>query len=197
MLTEKGWLVGKDGLRFKDGRPLVFNLHAQDNPEYARVARLLQSQYRAVGVDLKVTLDDASDFQSTLSRHTYDILLYGISLGEDPDVFVYWNSQQADARLTDRLNFSEYKSGAADAALQAGRTRLDPALRSVKYQPFLQAWQADAPATGLYQPRFLYITHGNVYGLNEHKINVEVERFNNVHNWMIRERGISQTDANK
>lgn len=191
-LDAAGWVAGENGIRSKNGTPLTLSLHAQDNTEYARVARQLQTQWRAVGVDLKVVLDDTSDFQTTLSGRAYDVLLYGISIGKDPDVYVYWDSKQSDAR-TARLNFSEYKSAVADDALLAGRTRLDPALRAIKYQPFLQAWQSDAPAVGLYQPRYLYITRGEVYGLTEHRINVEVERFTNVHNWMIRERGVSQT----
>ncbi|MEJ0073069.1 MAG: hypothetical protein WDN27_03245 [Candidatus Saccharibacteria bacterium] len=83
------------------------------------------------------------------------------------------------------MNFSEYKSPTADAALEAGRTRLDPALRVIKYQPFLQAWQADAPALGLYQPRFLYITRGTVYGLADHPLNTDSDRYDSVQNWEI------------
>ena len=64
---------------------------------------------------------------------------------------------------------------------------LDPALRAEKYKPFLQAWQADAPALGLYQPRFLYITRGAVYGLREHAINTDADRFANVQDWQIRQ----------
>ena len=118
---------------------------------------------------------------------TYDALLYGVSIGVDPDVYVYWDSSQVDLRSPSRLNFSEYSNGAANASLEAGRTRLDPALRTVKYQPFLQAWQADAPALGLYQPRFLYLTHGPVYGLDETPINSDAQRFSNVWNWEVRE----------
>lgn len=191
-LETAGWTSGKNGIRIKDGKTLTLVLHAQDNTEYARVARQLQTQWRAAGVDLKVILDNTADFQTTLSGRGYDVLLYGISIGNDPDVYVYWESKQSDAR-TARLNFSEYKSPAADDALLAGRTRLDPALRAVKYQPFLQVWRADAPAVGLYQPRYLYTTRGEVYGLTEHRINADVERFTNVHNWMIRERGVSQS----
>lgn len=194
MLEAQGWKKGRDGIRYKAGQPLSFSLFAQDNSEYARVARLLQKQWRAVGVDLKVVLQASSDFQQTLAFHSYDALLYGISIGKDPDVLVYWDSKQADVLSESRLNFSEYKSTVADEALQSGRTRSDPALRSVKYQPFLQAWRADAPAVGLYQPRFLYITRGPVHGLAEYTTNSEVQRFTNVHNWMIRQAGVVQAE---
>ena len=70
-------------------------------------------------------------------------------------------------------------------ALEAGRTRVDPKLRAAKYKPFLQAWQADAPAIGLYQPRYLYISNQEVYGLTPKTINAPADRFNDVHTWMI------------
>jgi len=192
LLEAQGWIKGKGGIRYKNGEPLSFSLYAQDNSEYAKVARLLQEQWRKVGVDMQVVLQPSADFQTTLAFHSYDALLYGISIGKDPDVLVYWDSKHADVRADNRLNFSEYRSGVADEALQSGRTRSDPALRTVKYQAFLQAWRDDAPAVGLYQPRFLYITRGPVHGLTEHALNSEVQRFSNVSNWMIRQAGANQ-----
>lgn len=194
LLDEQGWTPGKGGIRYKDGKPLSFNLVAQDNSEYAVVSAELQQQWRQVGVDVQVVLQDSTDFQTSLSSHGYDALLYGISIGKDPDVYVYWDSRQADPRSETRLNFSEYRSNIADDSLQAGRTRADANLRAIKYQPFLQAWRDDAPAVGLYQPRSLYITRIKVYGLNEHPINAEVERFTNVSNWMIRSKGVPQVN---
>jgi peptide/nickel transport system substrate-binding protein len=194
MLDNAGWVRGADGIRQKNGQPLSFSLFTQDNTESSLVAGLLKTQWRAAGVDVQVTARDPAEFQAALSNHDYDALLYGISIGVDPDVYAYWDSKQADIRSDSWLNFSEYKSAIADTSLQAGRTRTDPALRVVKYQPFLRAWQTDAPAVGLYQPRLLYITHGTVYGLDERQINSDVDRYRNVQNWMIRERGISQAD---
>ena len=82
-------------------------------------------------------MQQPEELQATLSRHTYDVLLYGISIGKDPDVFAYWHSSQANILSPNRLNLSEYKSTIADRALEAGRTRSDTTLRSVKYKSFL------------------------------------------------------------
>lgn len=187
-LDAAGWKMGKNGIREKDGAPLSFVLTAQANGEYGRVASELVKQWRAIGVDAKVDAqEDVTTFQKSLTGHAYDAVIYGISVGVDPDVYAFWHSSQADVRAPVRLNFSEYHSGKADASLEDARTRLDPALRAAKYQPFLQAWQSDTPALGLYQPRFLYLTRGTVHGLDEHFINSDAERFTNVHNWQIRE----------
>lgn len=187
LLDQAGWVMGTNGIREKDGVSLTFQLSTQEGGEYDRVARELKRQWKLIGVDVEIDIyADGPTFQSVLANHTYDALLYGISVGPDPDVYVYWHSSQADVLAPVRLNFSEWKSKAADASLEAGRTRADPALRAVKYQPFLQAWQADAPALGLYQPRFLYITRQTVYGLSEHLITNDSDRYKNVHNWMVR-----------
>jgi ABC-type transport system substrate-binding protein len=131
------------------------------------------------------------DFQNALTYHNYSAVLNGISIGIDPDVFVYWASSQASISAINDLNFSEYKNPTADAALEAGRTRLEPQLRTIKYQPFLQAWQQDAPALGLYQPRLLYLTNGLVDGLQPGPIVSSADRFNNVQNWEIRQAKVT------
>lgn len=187
LLAEQGWKVGNDGIRQKGGKKLSFNLRTLDNAEYKSVAEELSRQWGAVGASVEVELQDEATLQNTLADHDYDALLYGIAIGNDPDVFVYWHSSQADPRSISRLNFSEYDSGPANAALEDARTRLDPALRKAKLKPFLQVWRDDAPALGLYQPRFLYITRGEVHGLPRNEINSGAWRLIGVQNWMIRE----------
>jgi peptide/nickel transport system substrate-binding protein len=191
LLDQDGWVMGQNGIRAKDGKPLKFTLTASDSPEYRAVCKLVQRQWRTSGVDLQLQFQDSINFQSTLSSHQYDAVLYGISIGADPDVFVYWDSSQADVRSANRLNLSEYKNPIADNALEAGRTRLSPELRVIKYKPFLQAWQQDAPAVGLYQPRILYLTNGAVAGLTDHPINSATDRFDNVQNWEIRQAKVT------
>jgi ABC-type transport system substrate-binding protein len=139
-----------------------------------------------LGVQADLRYLSGIDLQNALAFHDYDAILNSITIGADPDVFVYWDSSQADIRSANRLNLSEYKNTVADAALEAGRTRLDPSLRKIKYRPFLEAWQQDNPAIGLYQPRLLYLTNGRVAGLEEHSINTPTDRLANVENWQIR-----------
>lgn len=190
-LDAAGWLLGSNGYRAKGGHTLSFRLIAADTPEYHLVVHDLNAYWQKLGVKLNPEFLSPSDFQNSLSGHDYDAVLYGISIGVDPDVFVYWDSSQADIRSANRLNLSEYKNATADASLEAGRTRLDPALRTLKYRPFLQVWQQDNPALGLYQPRLLYLTNGAVVGLKVHSLNTPVDRFDNVQNWEIREAKVT------
>jgi peptide/nickel transport system substrate-binding protein len=188
-LDKAGWIVGQGGTRAKGNVPLSFTLQAQDTPENRMITAKLQEDWQKLGVKADMQLREGTDLQRIISEQGYDALLYGISIGADPDVFVYWHSSQKDIRSS-RLNFSHYGSKVADSALEGGRTRNDPTLRAVKYRPFLQAWQQDTPALGLYQPRYLYATHGTVHGLNPRTINNDTDRYNNVHNWQIREASV-------
>jgi peptide/nickel transport system substrate-binding protein len=190
ILSSDGWNASKQGFLIKNGQPLAFTLTAADTPEDHVVAGLLQKQWSSLGVNMSVDYLDNLDFQSAINYHTYDAVLDGISIGEDPDVFVYWDSTQADVRSTN-LNLSEYSDPNADESIEAGRSRIDPAIRIAKYAPFLQAWQQDSPALALYQPRLLYLTNGPVSGLSNNQINSPTDRFANVQNWEIRQTKVT------
>ena len=192
LLDEAGWKMGKDGVRVKGDKKLTFKLNSQSTSEYAYVSQRLQSDWQKVGAKVEVLLQSDSELQGTIAYHSYDALLYGISLGPDPDVYAYWGSSQADQRASNRVNFSEYKSTTADKALEGGRTRNDPALRAVKYRPFLEAWRNDAPAIALYRPRYLYISHDKINGFDSEIMNVPSDRYTNVVNWMIKTKKVSR-----
>lgn len=182
-LTQAGWVVGNDGIRTKDGKRLTIALNAEDTRDNRIVTNELKKQWRNVGAEAVVTLQPSMYFQITLQTRGYDAVLHGISIGTDPDVYAYWHSSQA----TDGgMNLSNYKSSTADKALEAGRTRQDEAQRALKYKPFLKAWLEDVPAIGMFRPRIYYVTRGPVYGLEEHLINTDADRYYSVEHWQIR-----------
>ncbi len=187
LLDAAGWKQETPGgIRTKAGKELKIDFVSQNTGEYPQVAQEIQTQWRTIGVNLDVHLRAGEDMQSTyLPHHEYDVLLYGISIGQDPDVFPYWHSSQVDVRSANRLNFSEYKSVAADKALEAGRTRTDPAVRVAKYKPFLTAWRDDAPAIALYQPRYVYITRNELAGFDAKRLGSAVDRLDAVHTWTV------------
>jgi peptide/nickel transport system substrate-binding protein len=188
-LDQAGWTRGPDGQRTKGGKPLVFNLSAQDTPDYTKAAQFLQQGWNAVGVKVQVSYFSLDELQtSVIANHDYDALLYGISIGVDPDVYAYWDSSQASITSQGHLNLSEYKSTAADQSVEAGRTRSDPSVRAVKYKAFLTQWDKDLPAMPLYQPNYIYVTRGPVFNYERKSANSGVDRFYNVNNWMVRQK---------
>lgn len=187
LLTDAGWIKSDNEFRNKDGKELNIKLIADNNPDNAHITKQIQKSWMSIGINTEVQLLSDKELQNSIKSRDYDVLIYGISVGKDPDIFAYWHSSQNDPRSVSQLNFSGYSSTIADEALKSGRSRLDPQLRTAKYKPFLEAWQADAPAIALYQPRFLYITHGKLFGFEPITLNIAADRFSNVHNWMIRQ----------
>jgi peptide/nickel transport system substrate-binding protein len=188
LLDKAGWAKGEN-VRTKADKPLKLVLAAQDTPAYAQVAKYLQSQWSKIGVRVDVRYYSSDDLQkAVIPSHDYDILLYGVSMGVDPDVFAYWDSTQASLSSQGHLNLSEYKSKAADQALESARTRADNGLRVAKYKAFLTAWVNDAPALALYQPNMIYVSRGQVFNYERKEANTSADRFYNVNEWMIRQR---------
>jgi peptide/nickel transport system substrate-binding protein len=188
-LDQAGWLADGSGQRSKAGHPLTLSLVSQDTQEYTEVAQFLQRQWSQMGIKVEVHYYNGEDLQTLkISNHDYDVLLYGISVGVDPDVFAYWDSTQASLSSQGHLNLSEYKSKAADQALEQARTRSDPSQRVIKYKAFLTEWTKDAPAMALYQPNVIYITRGQVFNFQHKTENSSVDRFYNVNEWMVRQR---------
>jgi peptide/nickel transport system substrate-binding protein len=192
LLDSTGWVKGEDGIRTKDKLKLSLKLYARSTSEYAFITQVLQKQWRAVGVNAEVIMQPSADLQTTVAFHNYDVLVYGISLGTDPDVLPYWHGSQGDIRSGSRLNFSEYKNPTADRALETARSKFDPGTRTAQYRTFLQVWRDDAPAIVLYQPRFLYITRTQVNGFDASSLNGGEDRFSNVHKWTIKTTKVNQ-----
>ena len=187
-LEAAGWKVGADGVRAKNGVQLTIKLRSQNNPDYIKASQLVQKAWAAIGVKTELNYLNSEDLQSNvITNRDYDALLYGISIGVDPDVFAYWHSTQTSSSGIGRLNLSEYRSQSSDQALEAGRTRNDPALRAPKYKAFLDSWIADAPAVALYRPSYLYVSRLHIHAMPVSSYNSGADRFNTVHLWQIRE----------
>lgn len=182
-LDEAGWLMGSDGFRAKDGARLQLQLVTQNSDIYPELADTLQQQWRKVGVDLQVKLLNNTDLTlQYIKPRKYDVLLLGVSLGADPDVYSYWHSSQAN---DPGLNFSKYDSKQTDVSLESARSRLDTSLRVAKYETFLRAWRDDAPAIAAYRPSFYYGAQERVKGLDVTRLITPSDRFYNVQNWTV------------
>lgn len=190
-LDSAGWLVQPDGIRAKDGQKMELQMVTANNAQYSALAGDLQKQWKAIGVSIQSQLLSPEQLQqNALSTHSYDILLYGISMGYDPDVYVFWHSSQA---RKDGRNFSQWKSGRADASLEAARTRLEPILRIARYKTFQDEWSKSAPAVGLYQPRVNYSYHQNAKGFIPAPSNDASNRLTNVETWTVNTKRVRET----
>lgn len=183
-LDALGWKRSSDGRRVNAaGEQLSFTITTLSDSDLSTLsAKIQQSLSQEFGIKVDISTKKPAEIQPVLLQHSYQAVLYGITMGNDPDVYAYWHSSQA---VSDRFNLSMYKSDIADQALEAGRSRPDVELREAKYKPFLEAWQKDVPALGFYQPPIFYVSRTKVHNFTPARLGSTPDRFANVHTWQI------------
>lgn len=195
LLDEAGWKM-EGQVRKKEGQPLVLSVVTTKNPDYETALSILTDQWRKVGVTVTTTIVDPTDTsqnvaQDILQPRLYDVLLYRLTIGGDPDVYAYWHSSQA---TTGAYNLSNYSSVISDDALSSARIRTEQGLRDAKYVTFAQQWAKDVPAIGLYQATAQYVHTQNVHAIPSDSTLVSpVDRYGSVRYWSVGSRTVFKT----
>lgn len=190
-LDASGW-VTVNGVRTKDGVPLQISMVAPRSGDYETIVNQLREQWKAIGVDVKVDLVSPGTIQqNVLVPRAYDVLVYELAIGSDPDVFAYWHSSQIGLF---GFNLANYSSGISDDALSSARGRLNDTLRMAKYQAFTTQWLKDVPAIALYQPRLHYIADDSVQTvLRPTNLSDATSRFRAVEYWTVHRARVNNT----
>lgn len=152
---------------------------------FPELASALERELESLGLTVEVSIyDPGQDFLLNIIRpRSYDILLYEVELGADPDLFAYYYSSQASAS---GLNLSNYRNSLADDLILGARSTLDHSLRVAKYESFLREWVDDVPAIGLYQSNLTYFYAQNVRTFSEdNRLVYATDRFTDVESWAV------------
>ena len=190
-LDAAGWkLAGLE--RQKDGRKLEVTVVAPDNCDYRLIVDELSNEWSALGVTVKTQLADPQTIVTDyLQPRAYDVLVYELAIGADPDVYPYWHSSQANPK---GLNFANYRSALSDDVLSGARAKLDSSLRTAKYKTFYEQWLKDVPAIALYQPYLSYTTSTNSSSLTSTEPVVDAsDRYQDVMRWAISQTTVLTT----
>lgn len=195
LLESNGWKL-VNGYRVKNGQTLQLGITTTKDSEYEAVLKQVEPQWRKVGVKVVTNVIDTSSATSTfvqnvLQARNFDVLLYELSIGADPDVYAYWHSSQIGMS---GYNFSNYSNRIVDASLASARSRLEPDLRNAKYSLFVQQWLADVPAVALYQPAVEYVTASGVQAVKSggHLVTL-ADRYADVQYWTVENGSVYKT----
>jgi peptide/nickel transport system substrate-binding protein len=195
-LNKAGWTINKDGVRAKNGVELKISVVTMRDSEFEIVLETLVGQWRSIGVVVDTKVVDPKDItqnvaQSILQPRSFDVLLYRLNIGADPDVFAYWHSSQASNQGS---NFSNYSSIISDDALSSARSRLETDLRNAKYVTFVKQWINDVPAIGLYQSTIQYVFNNKIRSIDDETLFISpLDRYSDVLNWSVGSRGVYRT----
>ncbi|WP_026821003.1 ABC transporter family substrate-binding protein [Arthrobacter castelli] len=87
-LEEAGWVKGEDGIRTKNGERATFQyVDFTDSQLNAAVARAYQQMMKAIGVKLVIDNRPGSEFATTASEGTYDMLSMVWGFGGAPNAY--------------------------------------------------------------------------------------------------------------
>jgi len=196
LFDQAGWLL-KDGIRQKGDQKLSLTIATTKNAQYERALETLVGQWRKLGVVVNTNVVDTSDpstnfVQNVLQARNYDVLLYELFIGADPDVYAYWHSSQTGLN---GYNFSNYFNKSADATLASARSRLEPDLRNAKYKLFAHQWMDDTPAIGLYQSVAEYAVNKHVRSANigNSVLISSYDRYANILDWSVQQKSVYKT----
>lgn len=195
MLDDAGWKLNGT-VRYKDGKPLTLSITTTKDLQYIRTAEELAKQWKALGLQVTVnSMDSASAstgfVQNVLQARNFDVLVYELAIGADPDVYAYWHSSQIGVS---GYNFASYNNRNADAALASARSRAEVDLRNAKYISFAQQWLSDAPSLALYQPVLEYVSGKNNVAVSQSStLIMPTDRFANVIYWSVESGTVYKT----
>lgn len=171
----------------KDGSIWELNLVTADTPEYAQAAQLVAGYWQDVGVKVNVKKIDPKEMgRQALKIRDYDVLLYGVIVGGDPDQYSFWHSSQVEYP---GLNLSQYESRVVDTILGKIRATIKSEELQSLYTELQNTILDDAPAVFLYTPTYTYALSDKVQGFAVDRIAQPSDRFANVSDWYTKTKG--------
>ena len=119
----------------RDYKPLdqdySFTLVTSENPTNVRMAEEIKNRWKNLRATINIKTYNNIELQKdVIPKRDYDILLYGLDYGPDPDPYPFWHSSQ----MTETgKNLSNFSNKTADKLLEDARQTFDFNLRSLQF----------------------------------------------------------------
>ncbi len=176
-----------------DDTIVTLSIVTSDTTEYAQAAHLVAGMWQELGIVTTISLVPAKDIsKQVLKERKYDVLLYGMIVGDDPDQYAFWHSSQA---VFPGLNLSRYVNRSVDTVLEDAREKTDPDELATTYREFQDLLLADAPAVFLYMPTYTYALSDMIQGFDVVRISHPADRFNSIESWYIKTKKVWNSHA--
>jgi peptide/nickel transport system substrate-binding protein len=168
----------EDGVRFS------FTLLHPDTPEHTALAELIQQNWVALGIEVKLRgVPYESLIDEYLKPRLYEAALVDISLSRtpDPDPYPFWHQTQA----ANGQNYSMWNDRQASEYLEQARIVVDPAERSRLYRNFQVRFANELPALPLFHPMYTYAVDQQVQGVRMGPLFDSSDRFSTILSWFL------------
>lgn len=165
------------------GKLATTTITVVDSGKNLMVAERIKAYWNAVGVIVEIKTVPSEQAAEIIKTRNFEVLLYGESIGGDPDVYAFWHSSQSGSK---GLNLAAYNNAEVDKLLVEARTTTSLEERKTKYQKFQEILTAEAPVIFLYSPSYTYIQSKRLKGFEGSMIIEPADRLSNITSWYIK-----------
>ena len=160
---------------------LELNLVAPQVPFLVKTANLLKQDWEAAGFKINLIILNPADVAGeVIKTRNYEMLLFGVSIANHPDVFSFWHSSE---RFYPGLNFSLYNNNKTDELLESVRQTNDQAKRADSLKDIQKLITSEFGTLFLYSPKYLYVSAPMLDGVRTEELTTASDRFKNVEEW--------------
>lgn len=177
-----GWQKKEKWLVNKKNEVFEIKLIASDHLRHKKVVEIIKNLWETQGVKINLEILNKEDFEKNIKERKYDVLIYSIIEGYDPDPFSLWHSSQIEKGL----NLANFKNIKIDTLLEKARITLDESERKKYYQEFQEIISKEIPAIFLYRRNFDYWIDSKIKGFAPGYFAFPSDRFANIENWYIK-----------
>ena len=164
-------------------KALSLTLSIIDRPGNLAVAEKIKGYWEMAGLHVTIKVVPVEQVPNLIKNRDFEVLLYGESVGGDPDVYAFWHSSQISSK---GLNLASYNNPEVDKLLVAGRVTTDNNERKVLYQKFQEILNNDFPAIFLYAPTYSYVQDKTIKGYDSTMIIEPADRFSGIASWYLK-----------
>lgn len=151
------------------------------SPKHDELARQIVEQWKDLGVRVTVETHTATELANDIvPNRSYDVLIYGLDFGGDPDPYPFWHSSQIG---TDGLNLSNFAHIDADRILEKARQTQNADERNALYGQFQEIFDREVPAVELEQVVATFAVDPGIQGIQPHAGLSLAERYAFVESW--------------
>jgi peptide/nickel transport system substrate-binding protein len=166
-------------------KPLQITLTVVDAGNNTILADQIKTYWEAAGVKVNLQIVSGDQAAEIIRNRNFEALLYGESIGGDPDVYAFWNSSQLGAK---GLNLANYSNATVDKLLTAARATTNLTERLAQYKKIQEIITDDLPVIFLYSPTYTYIQASDLQGFSGTAVIEPADRFSDISGWYLKTR---------
>lgn len=176
------------------GKALELKLATSNDEKNISFARKIVEKWGQNGVKVNLIIKDNVTLQKDIiPKRDYDVLLYGLDYGEDPDPYPFWHSSQINPPTGgDGKNLSNFKNTKGDKLLEEARQEFDFKKREEKYAEFQKILDVEIPAFVVDRETFYYQISNQIYGIEKIVGALETDHFLNIASWYLNTKRVKK-----